>query len=221
MTLASFKESARSRCDIYAFLATIFSQEINAEQIKTLMDSGVLEMLVGLDAKIDHKFFNRPLKEVEEDLAVEYTALFIGPGKHISLHESIYVPDSTGKMGYYWGECTADMKKWVDHYGLKISEKFESIPDHISIELEFMQRIVEQEYLSWGRNDQETAKRCIEVARTFFNKHIIKWVPLFFDKIIETAKLDFYREIATVGKAFISAEVELLNEKTDLAVEGC
>jgi len=212
VALTLFKETAKSRCDIYGFLAGIFRQELKAEQIKEMVDAGVLNMLAELGAKIDNDFFSRTPKDIEEELAVEYTALFIGPGKHINPYESIYVPDSTGKVGYYWGECTADMKKWVEHYGLKISEKFESIPDHISIELEFMQRVVEQEHLSWQRDDEETARRCIEVEKTFFNKHIIKWVPLFFNKIIGTATLDFYREIARIGKDFILDEEELLNE---------
>jgi len=214
VALTLFKEGAKSRCDTYGFLAGIFRQELTAQQIKEMINSGVLDMLIELGAKIDRNFFNKPAEQVEEALAIEYTALFIGPGKHINPHESIYVPDSTGKVGYYWGECTADMKKWVEHYGLKMSEKFESIPDHISIELEFMQRVIEQEHLSWQRNDEETAKRCIEVEKTFFNKHIIKWVPLFLNRVIDSASLDFYRETAKIGKDFISDEGNLLNEET-------
>jgi len=220
VALTSFKETSKSRSDIYGFLAGIFREELTAGQIKEMVDTGVLNMLAESGAKIDNAFFSRSPEDVKEDLAIEYTALFIGPGKHINPHESIYVPDSTGKVGYYWGECTADMKKWVEHYGLKMSEKFESIPDHISIELEFMQRVVEQEYLSWQRDDEETARRCIEVEKTFFNKHIIKWVPLFFNRVIEAASLDFYREVARAGKDFILDEEELLNEKTTPAVSG-
>lgn len=210
--MESFKETARHRCDIYGFLVGMFREELNGEQIKKMIDSGVLNLLVESGAKIDFDFFNKPVKEVEEALAIEYTALFIGPGKHINPYESIYVPDSTGKVGYYWGECTSDMKNWVEHYGLKISDKFESIPDHISIELEFMQKVVEQERLAWERNDKETAERCIKVEKEFFSKHISKWVPEFLDRVIETAKLDFYREVASVGKDFILGEERLLSD---------
>lgn len=204
---------AKHRCDTYGFLAGIFRQELTAEQIKGMINTGVLNLLVEAGARIDLNFFNRPAEQIEEDLAIEFTALFIGPGKHINPHESIYVPDSTGKVGYYWGECTSDFKNWVEHYGLTMSKKFESIPDHVSVELEFMQRVVEQEKLVRERGDENTIKKCLEVERTFFNKHIKSWMPLFFDRVIGSANFDFYREVAKVAKDFLIEEEAALNEK--------
>lgn len=208
----TFPELAKHRSDTYSFLAGIFRQELTAEQIKGMINTGVLNLLVETGAKMDLNFFNRPAEQIEEDLAVEYTALFIGPGKHIVPHESIYVPDSTGKVGYYWGECTSDFKNWVEHYGLNLSKKFESIPDHVSVELEFMQRVIEQEKLARERGDEAAVKKCIEVEKTFFNKHIINWMPLFFDRVIGSANLDFYREVAKVAKDFLIEEEAALNE---------
>jgi len=205
-------ELAKQRSDTYGFLAGIFRQELTAEQIKGMIDTGVLKLLVESGAKVDLSFFNRPIEQVEEDLAVEYAALFIGPGKHIVPHESIYAPDSTGKVGYYWGECTADFKSWVEHYGLNLSKKFESIPDHASAELEFMQKVIEQEKLAGERGDEETAKKCLEVEKAFFKKHIINWMPRFFDRVIGATKLDFYREAAKVAKDFLIEEEAALNE---------
>ena len=213
-----FQEIAKQRSDIYGFISGIFRQELNCDQLKEMLSSGVLKMLIHGGANINLDFFNRPIELIEEELAVEYTALFIGPDKHISLYESIYIPDSTGKAGQYWGECTSDMKNWVEHYGLKVSEKFESIPDHVSIELEFMKKIIEQEFLAWEKGDTETARKCIEVEKTFFKKHIVKWLPLFFDKITESANLDFYREMAKIGKDFILDEETLLNAKENSLV---
>jgi TorA maturation chaperone TorD len=210
--METFQETTRQRSDIYGFLSGIFRQELSDEQIQSMIASGMLNLLAEAGAKIELDFFKQPPQKAAEALAIEFTALFIGPGKHINPYESIYVPDSTGKVGYYWGECTADMKKWVEHYGLKLSGKFESIPDHISIELEFMQRLVEQEALAWERNDTKTAERCLETERAFFTKHIVKWLPYFLDRVIESANLDFYREVARVGKDFILNEENLLSE---------
>jgi len=208
----TFPEVAKHRCDTYGFLAGIFRQELTAEQIKGMIDTGVLNLLVEAGAKMDLNFFNRRVEQIEEDLAIEYTALFIGPGKHIVPHESIYVPDSTGRAGYYWGECTSDFKNWVEHYGLNLSKKFESIPDHVSVELEFMQKVVEQEKLARERGDEATVKKCMEVEKTFFNKHIVKWIPQFCDRVIGAANLDFYKEVAKVAKDFLLEEEATLNE---------
>lgn len=206
------RDLVKNRQDIYGFLAGIFREELTSEQIKEMIGSDVLNLMVEAGCSIDLSFLrNKSIEHIEEELACEYAALFIGPGEHIPPYESIYVPDSTGKVGYYWGECTVDMKNWVDHYGLQISEKFGAIPDHISIELEFMQKLIEQERLSWEKDDAETTGKCIEVERTFFHKHINTWVPTFCERVIEAANLDFYREVASLTKDFIQDEDQLLN----------
>jgi TorA maturation chaperone TorD len=211
-TMERMRDSVKNRQDIYGFLAGIFREELTAEQITEMIGSDVLNLMVDAGCNIDYSFLrNKSVEHIEEELACEYAALFIGPGEHIPPYESIYVPDSTGKVGYYWGECTVDMKNWVEHYGLGISERFESLPDHISIQLEFMQKVIEQERLAWERGDTETTGRCIEVERTFFHKHINKWVPAFCDRVMQAANLDFYREVARLTKDFIQEEERLLN----------
>ncbi len=205
------RELVRSREDTYGFLAGIFRGELTSEQIKKMIDSDMLSLMADVGCNIDPDFFkNKPIEQIEEELACEYASLFIGPGEHIPPYESIYVPDSSGKVGYYWGECTVDVKNWVEHYGLEIAEKFASIPDHISTELEFMRNVVEQERLSWEEDDRERAERCIEVERAFFDKHINRWVGDFCERVIEAANLDFYKEIARLTKDFVSGEAELL-----------
>ncbi|MBW2306257.1 MAG: molecular chaperone TorD family protein [Deltaproteobacteria bacterium] len=215
MITDTFSEIAKKRSHIYGFFAGIFKKELDSEQLKEMIQTRVFNLLIDGGADIDLAFFNRPLERVEEELACEYAALFIGPGKHIAPYESIYVPDSTGRVGEYWGECTVDMKNWVEHYGLKIDEKFESIPDHISIELEFMQKIIEQENLAWNRNDRETAERCLKVEKEFFKKHIIQWIPEFCEKVIEAAEIDFYREMARMTKDFILEEKQMICNISD------
>ncbi|MFQ5875863.1 MAG: molecular chaperone [Dehalococcoidia bacterium] len=207
------KSLVESRHDTYGFFAGIFREELTLGQIEELLETGLLDLLGEADCQIDPQFFTeKPLERVEEELACEYAALFIGPGQHVSPYESIYVPDTTGRVGAYWGECTADMKRWVERYGLEIAERFASIPDHISIELEFMQKIIEQENDAWEREDMEAVKRWIEVERTFFNTHLITWVPEFCERAIEAASLDFYREIARLARDFILEEEQLLND---------
>ncbi len=214
MSNKDFREIAKSRMDVYGFLAGIFRQEFEVDQIKEMMDKGILNLLIEAGADIVLDFFDRELELVQEDLACEYAALFLGPGSHLAPYESIYVPDTTGRVGQFWGECTVDMKNWVEHYGLKISERYDSIPDHISIELEFMQNIVKQEHIAWERDDQKTAEKCLMVEKEFFNKHIINWIPQFCDKVTEATDIDFYREIAKFTRDFILEEEKLISDIT-------
>ena len=195
----------------YGFISSIFKEELKSDQIDELISNEILESLVNENFNIDLGHFeNTKLEHLEEELACEYAALFIGPGKHIPPYESIYAPDKSGKVGSYWGECTVDMKNWVEKSGLTISEKFDSIPDHISLEFEFMQKIIEQERLSREKDNLESAMQWMSAAKTFFEKHLIEWVPKFCDDVIELANIDFYREIAKLTKSFILEEKEFL-----------
>jgi TorA maturation chaperone TorD len=206
---SKFKEVAKTREDTYGFLSSIFREDLKRGQIKGMIETGLFNLFVETGYDIDLNFFmNKSLQQIEEELAVEYTSLFIGPGRHLPPYESIYLSDSTGR---YWGESTVDMKNWVEHYGLQISERFRSIPpDHISIELEFMQRVIEQEGLGWEKDAIDTAERCIEVERRFLNQHIIKWIPEFCKSVVERASLDLYRETARLTMDFILEEEDLL-----------
>lgn len=201
--MESFAEQAMHREDTYGFISLVLREELRAGQIKRLLDADVFNLLADSGYDINLKFFRgKPLSQVEEELAVEFTTLFIGPGRHVPPYESVH----TGDNGGYWGESTADFKNWVSHYGLEFTEEFESIPDHISVALEFMRRVVEQERLAWERVDVTTAKRCMEVEKVFFDRHIRNWVPIFCGKVIEASRLDFYRVVARLTRDFILEE---------------
>ncbi len=84
---------------IYGFLARIFAQEVTSdflEEIRTPHFRGVLEEL-GLD--LGDNFYSRPADELLEELVVEYTGLFIGPGHFISPHESVHRVRDDGDYG--------------------------------------------------------------------------------------------------------------------------
>jgi TorA maturation chaperone TorD len=44
------------------------------------------------------------------------------------------------------------------------------------------------------------------MEKMFIEEHLIKWVPVFCDRIISEAELSFYREIAKVTKNFMEFE---------------
>lgn len=197
----------------YGFLGGVFRGELTVKQLKEMIVTNVLILMIEAGCNLDLAYFkNTPIEQIERELALEYAALFIGPDEHIAPYESVFVPASTGKVGYYWSEITVDMKNWVEHYGLKVSERFSSIPDHISVELEFMEKVVGQERISWEKGDKKTAEKWIEVERTFFYKHINKWIPNFCDRVIKDASIDFYRELARFTKDFLRREGQLLDK---------
>jgi TorA maturation chaperone TorD len=214
---AAMTEHAMQRGNIYGFLARVYRKELTSEMLDQLKDSSFTEVFSDMDVKLGDEFFSQPADELLEALAIEYTRLFLGPGKHISPHESIHYERDDGDWGTHWGASTVEVKKFVESLGLKYKETDKSIPDHISVELEIMQKVIAREEEAWGKNSRDEALHFIKIEKMFLEDHLVKWVPQFCDKVISSAKLSFYREIAKLTKSFIEFEKDAINKGVSVA----
>jgi TorA maturation chaperone TorD len=206
--------AARHRSDIYGLLATVYGQEITSNllgQIKTPQFLGALSVLEveGIDDLVQ-----KPEAELLEDLAVEYTRLFLGPGKHISPHESVHHQREGGQWGKLWGASTVEVKRFIEATGLSYNEEFKGLPDHISVEFEFMQQLTLREEKAWKEDPGQT-QSCRQVEKKFIEEHLICWVPSFCEKVIEETESPFYHAIATLTLSFIELEIDEMNRNGD------
>ncbi len=201
-------EQAQQRSSIYGFLARVYRKELTSEMLAQIKAPGFKEVLSDLEVKLGDEFYSVSDEELIENLAVEYTRLFLGPGRHISPHESIHYERDDGDWGSLWGASTVEVKKFVESLGLKYKESDRSIPDHISVELELMQKIIEKEEQAWSMKNVKDALHYLKIEKTFMDDHLSKWIPQFSDKIINEAELSFYREMAGITAKFIDIEAE-------------
>jgi TorA maturation chaperone TorD len=204
----------RHRSDIYGLLATVYGQEITSDllgQIKTPQFLGALSVLEveGID-----DLMQKPEAELLEDLAVEYTHLFLGPGKHISPHESVHHQREDGQWGKLWGASTVEVKRFIEATGLSYNEEFKGLPDHISVEFEFMQQLTLREEKAW-KEDPGQAQACRQVEKKFIEEHLIRWVPAFCEMVIQEAESPFYHAMAALTRSFIELEMEEMNRNGD------
>jgi len=205
-------ETARQRSSIYGFLGLIYRAEVTRPLLTQMRKQEFLSMLSGIGAQFDEDFLKKDDTVLIEDLAVEYTRLFLGPGRHISPHESVHHERDDGDWGKLWGGSTVDVKKFIESAGLHYQTEYSGLPDHISVELEFMGALAMEEALAWGKNDAERAEYCRQIQRKFMDWHLSKWIPKFCDKVIPHAELPFYREMAKVTKSFMQFENDELNK---------
>jgi TorA maturation chaperone TorD len=201
-------EQAQQRSSIYGFLARVYRKELTSEMLAQIKDPSFKEVLSELEVELGDEFFSVPDKELVENLAVEYTRLFLGPGRHISPHESIHYERDDGDWGSHWGASTVEVKKFVESLGLKYKESDTSIPDHISVELELMQKIIEKEKQAWSMKKRKDALHYLKIEKMFMEDHLIKWVRQFSAKIINEAEMSFYREMARITAKFMDIEAE-------------
>ncbi len=204
-------ERAKIRSNIYGFLSVLFREEINEERLRQINEPSLKEVLSDMGVQYDI-FSQEDQEQIIEDLAVEYARLFLGPDKHISPHESIHHQRDDGDWGMHWGGSTVDVKKFVETAGLEYKTQYNGMPDHISVELEFMKEAAGREAQAIEDKDWKGALYCQKMEKKFISEHLVKWIPEFCEKIISQAEISFYADLANVTKKFIALEYENIDE---------
>lgn len=199
-------ELAGQRSAVFGFLAIVFRKELTFSLLGRIKDPAFGRVLSDLGSSLGDEFYAQAADELLDELAIEYTALFLGPGRHISPHESVHHERDDGKWGQLWGDSTVEVKKFIETLGLMYKESDTSIPDHISVEMEMMQKLIEREQQAWGEGKVGEALYCLKTERMFMEDHIAKWVPQFCSKVEDVAEMTFYREMAKVTRSFIELE---------------
>ena len=198
-------ELANARSRIYGLLSLVYRREITADVLHELRQTEFVQGLSELGISISEEWFSGEEREVLEALAVEYAQLFLGPGPHISPHESVHRRDDE-RSGAPWGRSTVEVKQFVEWLGLTYREDYHDLPDHIGVELECMQKLAEREAGAWSTGNEEEAYRCLRLERQFTEEHLARWVPTFCDRVVQETGPSFYQEMARLTKVWISED---------------
>jgi len=193
-------ESARDRSHVYGLLARVFRREVTPELLRELRQPALVEALAATGFTLERAFLEGPEHEVLEDLAVAYTALFIGPGKHIPPYASVHMPGSSGDL---WGEATVWAKRFIEAAGFDYADEFHDLPDHLAVEFELMRNLWTREAEAIETGDTAAARAARELRTTFVRDHLVHWLPRFCDKVAAGAQQPFYTGIAKLAKALV------------------
>ncbi|MDJ0951634.1 MAG: molecular chaperone TorD family protein [Alphaproteobacteria bacterium] len=213
-------EMAAARSNVYGLLATVFRAEPSAALLAGLKAPEFADVLGSLDLSLGEDFRDAPCEKLVDDLAIEFTRLFIGPGPHISPHESANIEHGNAMEATLWGPETVTVKTFIEGTGLEYDDSFTDMPDHISAELEFMQRLAAKEAETWAEPNEQLATNIQAIERRFLDEHLARWVFPFCEKVIERSELPFYRKFAEVTKGFLRYEGETLQARIAEAGNG-
>jgi len=202
-------KSAQLRSNMYGLLASVFRKEPTETLIRELKDPRLSGVLSEMGVELGEIFSSVPESEIAESLGQEFTRLFIGPGGHISAHESIFT-EMDGGMSALWGKKTVEVKNFIETAGLDYQPEYTGIPDHISVELEFMQKLTAWEADKWTQHDQESAEYCGTIQRMFLDLHLLCWLPQFCDAVVDRAELPFYRSMAELTRNYMELEQQCI-----------
>ena len=211
--MKELEDVLKFRRDLYAFLYRMYLEEPPRELATDLsngkfsfpdLDSLNKDMAEGFEM-IKSYASGKGEDEIYEDLVDEFTLLFIGPyNLPVQPYETIWVDD---KMA---GESLLGLKEDYRKAGVSRSKSYPEPEDHIAFELLFMHHLCEVGLSSI--DDEEKLLLTLETQIDFLEDHIMKWVPLFCDKLIEYEKSEFYKCIAKITKGFLDIDNEVLKE---------
>ncbi len=148
------------------------------------------------------------LEEIEEliredkmlSLKREYTRLFISsfPTLPCPPYESIYVSPERIAMSDEVEEVLDIMKRW----GLKLSDDFRDLPEHVAVELELASFLLRKIAESTDREVLEIARKDYAVLE----EHLKRWIPKFRDCVVRESREEFYKRAADLLLEVITAE---------------
>lgn len=140
-------------------------------------------------------------------LTIEYTRLFIGPySLPVPPYGSIYIEKERKVMG----DSTMDALKHYQDFGLEMNRNLKEVPDHITIELEYMYFLIYKEIESIQLNDSELTQTYMVEQASFLTDHLNRWIPDFTKNVITNSSVEFYRSLANMTKTFIQEDIDFL-----------
>jgi putative dimethyl sulfoxide reductase chaperone len=140
------------------------------------------------------------LRYSEEDLLVAYAKLFVGPNELLAPpYGSVYLDGEKTVMG----DSTMETIKMYEEQGLFMDGEFRNLPDHITVELEFMYYLIFKETEALGKSEWVAALDFMKTQEVFFHRFLERWVKPFCDKIKQGTDNAFYTSLAECLSAFI------------------
>jgi DMSO reductase family type II enzyme chaperone len=142
--------------------------------------------------------------DMRTGILVDYSALFIGPFKLLAPpYGSVYMEEGRTLMG----DSTVDAVKTYLKAGVEMDDQHKDMPDHISVELEFMYYLITREIEAEAGQDTEGVERYRKAQKDFLSRHIGAWVFKFAEDMKNNAKTSFYTSLADCTTVFLQAEM--------------
>ncbi|KKM09501.1 hypothetical protein SY88_17950 [Clostridiales bacterium PH28_bin88] len=213
--LLQLAEMAGNRAFLYRMLASLYLREVCVEQLKAMSELDMQGVMKDMGLDLSGEFYQHPVEQVVEELAVEYCRLFIGPGIHFPPYESVYAGEFVaggGIKGLLWGEAAVEVNRFIRECGLEFDASYRGLPDHLGVELDLMGQLAAWEASAWSEGDAGDARMAVELQSRFMKDHLVKWVPDYCQQLAGAARVPFYREMSLLTKDFIMIDMERIEE---------
>ncbi|MGE0918105.1 TorD/DmsD family molecular chaperone [Trichlorobacter lovleyi] len=192
---------------IFRLLAQIFSVEPDLKLLHEvakidLPEKGNLEGVRQLVESV--RSSKDSLETFQEELAIEFARLFIGPIKALSIpYASWHLSDSRQLMT----DETVEVRQRYLDAGMVVRELYRVPDDHVAIELEFLSYLTAEMIEAHAVGNSKRIGELQKIQDDFVTEHMQKWIPGFVDSIDRSDIHPFYK-----GAALLLEEVIMSQE---------
>lgn len=211
-------EMAGARAEVYDLLVGIFGHladqrflaKIRGDAFNHILNTLAYQDSVGFISGIDYvrsyqsAIETRPDEEVLTELSVDRTRIMrgTGPPDLKPPYEGLYRDNRDV------GKSLLEVKRFYRRAGMLPDETVREPPDYICLELDFMKQLCLSERDQWSSNAD--AGEIVAHEEAFLGNHLGTWVGEFCHQVEKHALTDFYRGLALILEAFISADTAYL-----------
>lgn len=204
------------REQLYSFYASHLLEPVKEENKEVVTDSfwrqfpleaangqikSGLEQLIFCTSNLDNQDSLRSIEQVN----VEYTELFIGPGApKAPPWESFY---NTRKK-LFFGTTAYVMKDLLNKQGLESKNSGRQPEDHLGLELLYLTVLTENMH----NHDRQSQVTIIKDQLAFMDEHLLSWIPKLYDDAKNSGSIGFYSGFIELIWGTLLWDKELLEE---------
>ena len=180
------------------------TRELHQEVDDGFFRDGVRAMIAGLPYALQGTLDLEGLGEPPEyvDFQAEYIRLFdVGAVRPP-------FPLYAGEWGTTRKRAMEEALRFYRFFGMKVDESCRELPDHVTVQLEFMQVLAFTE--GTVRASGKDALPFLRAQRDFLERHPGRWWPLLRRKMAGYEPARFYDALTALADAFFAAELKYL-----------
>lgn len=187
-------EELRVWAGLWGLLSEAYTYPLSREELTLLSglvseDESLGRALAALrNALVDVTDWDR----LAEDLNVEYTRLFEGPG-HVPAppYASFYL-----NGGLLMGPETVAVRRAYLDWNVAPVQMGRVPDDHIALELAFMSHLCEEARAALIQGDDARSQSLLEAQGRFLRDHLLTWLPRFCAAVASAEPHRFFAELA-------------------------
>jgi TorA maturation chaperone TorD len=207
----------------YDLLRQIFIEEPERKLLATIKDEDILNgfpfieenLLIQEGIGLANEFLEQSELSFEELLGTlrwDYTRLFIGPDRlPAPPWESVYM----SRDRLLFQKQTMQVRRAYRKFGYIPSNHPHEADDHLGLELDFMFRLASRTKEDIDQEKFNSALDLLKDQSTFLDEHLLKWVPLFVEDVLESAETPFLQGMAKILQGYLEQDRGLIDEITE------